>query len=393
MLLLLLPAARRGFLVRLRLRLCSCSMPSMCPLVASSAFALPFLICMLPLPFASLSSCLDACGLLFLSHVPCLLSLFCLFAIRWSWPCASFLELLPFLVSICPFASTIYCLRYSPLLMIYFHFILPCIISCLTYHLICCSSSFLRSVVASWLVCVSGCAPAPCLLCVPWLPPLRLPCLFWSVCSPCLLLPFVLVLMLPVSFSCLMFLACFLCFAFCLSLKLALRFILGASAPPPSCGPSWPPLFISYCLVLYHVSLYHISSHMLLLLLPAARRGFMVRLRLRLCSWSMPSMCPLVASSAFALPFLIYMLPLPFASLCSCPDASGLLFLSHVPCLLSLFCLLQHDTPAYNHASGLSTNVPNPFSNLLIGSLLHAYSVPCFHALATFQSNMSVSCD
>lgn len=54
----------------------------------------------------------------------------------------------------------------------------------------------------------------------------------------------------------------------------------------------------------------------------------------------LPSMCPLVASSAFALPFLICMLPLPFASLCSCPDASGLLFLSHVPCLLSLFCLL-----------------------------------------------------
>ena len=46
------------------------------------------------------------------------------------------------------------------------------------YHLICCSSSFLRPVVASWFVCVSGCAPAPCPLCVPWLPPLRLPCLF-----------------------------------------------------------------------------------------------------------------------------------------------------------------------------------------------------------------------
>ena len=83
------------------------------------------------------------------------------------------------------------------------------------YHLIRCSSSFLRPVVASWFVCVSGCAPAPCPLCVPWLPPLRLPCLFWSVCSPCLLLPFLLVLMLAVSFSCLMFLACFLCFAFC----------------------------------------------------------------------------------------------------------------------------------------------------------------------------------
>ena len=92
------------------------------------------------------------------------------------------------------------------------------------YHLICCSSSFLRPVVASWFVCVSGCAPAPCPLCVPWLPPLRLACLFWSVCSPCLLLPFLLVLMLSVSFSCLMFLACFLCFAFCHSLKLALRF-------------------------------------------------------------------------------------------------------------------------------------------------------------------------
>ena len=92
------------------------------------------------------------------------------------------------------------------------------------YHLICCSSSFLRPVVASWLVCVSGCTPAPCPLCVPWLPPLRLACLFWSVCSPCLLLPFLFVLMLAVSFSCLMFLAWFLCFAFCHSLKLAPRF-------------------------------------------------------------------------------------------------------------------------------------------------------------------------
>ena len=92
------------------------------------------------------------------------------------------------------------------------------------YHLICCSSSFLRPVVASWFVCVSGCTPAPCPLCVPWLPPLRLACLFWSVCSPCLLLPFLLVLMLAVSFSCLMFLAWFLCFAFCHSLKLAPRF-------------------------------------------------------------------------------------------------------------------------------------------------------------------------
>ena len=314
-------------------------------LLHAFSVSLGCLLCVCP-AFSDLYAPLAFCFPLFLSWclrspflVSCSLPAFCAlpFAFRWSWPCASFLELLPFLVSICPFASTIYCLRYSPLLMIYFHFILPCIISCLTYHLICCSSSFLRSVVASWLVCVSGCAPAPCLLCVPWLPPLRLPCLFWSVCSPCLLLPFVLVLMLPVSFSCPMFLACFLCFAFCLSLKLALRFILGASAPPPSCGPSWPPLFISYCLVLYHVSLYHISSHMLLLLLPAARRGFMVRLRLRLF---MPSMCPLVASSAFALPFLICMLPLPFASLCSCPDASGLLFLSHVPCLLSVLCLL-----------------------------------------------------
>ena len=340
MLLLLLPAARRGFLVRLRLRLCSCSMPSMCPLVASSAFALPFLICMLPLPFASLSSCLDACGLLFLSHVPCLLSLFCLLpfvevgpalhswsfcpswflsalsprlyiasdiphswwytfisyclvlyhvshiissfapprscgpswlhgssasqavlllhafsvslgcllcvcpafsdlyaplafcfplflswcfrspflvscslpafcalpsAFRWSWPCASFLELLPLLLPAArrgPPSSFHIALYY-----IMYH--------CITYHLICCSSSFLRPVVASWFVCVSGCAPDPCPLCVPWLPPLRLPCLFWSICSPCLLLPFVLVLMPPVSFSCLMFLACFLCFAFC----------------------------------------------------------------------------------------------------------------------------------------------------------------------------------
>ena len=109
-----------------------------------------------------------------------------------------------------------------------------------------------------------------------------------------------------------------------------LVFPLGADFydPPP---PPLPPRFISYCFI---------SSHMLLLLLPAACRGFLVRLRLRLCSCSMPSMCPLVASSAFGLPFLICMLPLPFASLSSCPDACGLLFLSHVPCLLSLFCLL-----------------------------------------------------
>ena len=192
--------------------------------------------------------------------VSCSLPAFCAlpFAFRWSWPCASFLELLPLLLPAArrgPPSSFHIALYY-----IMYH--------CITYHLICCSSSFLRPVVASWFVCVSGCAPDPCPLCVPWLPPLRLPCLFWSI---------------------------------------------------------------------YH--------------------------------------------------------PLPFASLCSCPDASGLLFLSHVPCLLSLFCLLQHDTPSYNHASGLSTNVPNPFSNLLIGSLLLAYSVPCFHALATFLSNMSLSCD
>ena len=114
-----------------------------------------------------------------------------------------------------------------------------------------------------------------------------------------------------------------------------LVFPLGADfydpPPPPPSPPLPPPLH-------FIIALYHLI--MLLLLLPAARRGFLVRLRLRLCSCSMPSMCPLVASSAFGLPFLICMLPLPFASLSSCPDACGLLFLSHVPCLLSLFCLL-----------------------------------------------------
>lgn len=118
------------------------------------------------------------------------------------------------------------------------------------------------------------------------------------------------------------------CSCYCCCCVLSFSSWRGFLRPPP---PPFPPRFISYCFI---------SSHMLLLLLPAARRGFLVRLRLRLYSCSMPSMCPLVASSAFGLPFLICMLPLPFASLSSCPDACGLLFLSHVPCLVSLFCLL-----------------------------------------------------
>ena len=117
------------------------------------------------------------------------------------------------------------------------------------------------------------------------------------------------------------------CGCYCCCCVLSFSSSRGFLRPPPPL----PPRFISYCFI---------SSHMLLLLLPAARRGFLVRLRLRLYSCSMPSMCPLVASSAFGLPFLICMLPLPFASLSSCPDACGLLFLSHVPCLVSLFCLL-----------------------------------------------------
>ena len=179
-----------AFSVSLGCLLCVC--PAFSDLYAPLAFCFPlFLSWCLRSPF------LVSCFLPAFSVLP--------FAFRWSWPCASFLELLPLLLPAArrgPPSSFHIALYY-----IMYH--------CITYHLICCSSSFLRPVVASWFVCVSGCAPAPCPLCVPWLPPLRLPCLFWSVCSPCLLLPFVLVLMPPVSFSCLMFLACFLCFAFC----------------------------------------------------------------------------------------------------------------------------------------------------------------------------------
>ena len=316
--------------------LCVC--PAFSDLYAPLAFCFPFF-----LSWCLRSPFLVSCSLPAFSVLP--------FAFRWSWPCASFLELLPFLVSICPFASTIYCLRYSPLLMIYFHFILPCIISCLTYHLICCSSSFLRSVVASWLVCVSGCAPAPCLLCVPWLPPLRLPCLFWSVCSPCLLLPFVLVLMPPVSFSCLMFLACFLSFAFrwswpcasflellplllpaarrgpplhfilpCIISCITVSHIISYVAPPPSCGPSW---------------LHGSSASQAVLLLHALYVSF--GCLLCVC----PAFSDLYAPLAFCFPlFLSWCLRSPFLVSCSLPAFSVLPFAARhtlvQPCLRTI---------------------------------------------------------
>ena len=202
--------------------------------------------------------------------------------------------------------------------------------------------------------------------------------------------------MLAVSFSCLMFLACFLCFAFCHSLKLALRFILGASALPGFHLPFrldyilpqiFPPLddILSFHIALYYI-MSHISSHLLLLLVPAVRRGFMARLRLRLCSCSMPSLCPLVASSAFALPFLICMLPLPFASLCSCPDASGPLFLSHVPCLLSVLCLLPFVEvgPALHSWSFC----PSSFLRPVVAPPLH-FILPCIISCITVSHIIS----